>query len=138
MMYLNIEGVKSDNCKKLIEDVILYAKDQLMPRIQKLYIDVEVVDGFRDQEGINGEAIHDEDRYATIVIDPDQPFEEFVTTLLHEMVHIKQYVRKELKDGKWKGEYFKGSYADSPWEKEAYELEQTLFEGFLNTQKGAA
>ena len=54
-------------------------------------------------------------------------------TLAHEMVHAKQYIFGEL-DGysdSWKGSdvnYY--SYEDSPWEKEAYKLEEILYEKF--------
>ena len=137
-MYVNVEGVKSTQCIDLIERVVQYAKDQLMPEIRKLFIDVEVIDGFCMAEGINGETIYEgEGRHVTIAIDPDMPFEEFITTLLHEMVHVKQYIKGELTNSSWKGEYFTGSYKDSPWEKEAYELEQSLLQGFLNIQKAA-
>lgn len=136
-MYLNVEGTKSDVCTSYIERVAQHAKDCLMPNIRKLFVDIEVTDGFRDEEGINGETIYDEDRYATIVVDPDQSIEEFTITILHEMVHVKQYVMKELKDGKWKGEKYETAYTDSPWEIEAYELEQTLFDSFLNNEIAA-
>jgi len=131
-MYVTVEGVNSARTAKLIEDVIQYAKDQLMSNIRKLFIDVEVIDGYVYQEGINGETIYDGNgRHVTIAIDPNQPLQEFITTLLHEMVHVKQYIAGELKDSSWKGEYFEGSYKDSPWEKEAYRLESVLLEGFL-------
>jgi hypothetical protein len=137
-MFVNVENVKSDWAVNLIESVVQYAKDQLMPNVRKLYIDVDVIDNFYNEEGIKGEVITEDDRYFTIAIEPDQDIKEFITTLLHEMVHVKQYVKKELKDSYWKGEYFNGPYTDAPWEIDAYELEQTLLEGFLNIKKGAA
>lgn len=59
-------------------------------------------------------------------------FLEMMQTLTHEMVHGKQYLRKELinhsGDRVWKGvkveEYDQNN---SPWEIEAYLLEKTLF-----------
>ena len=137
-MYVNVEGVQSDWAKELIENVVQYAKDQLMPNIRKLYIDVDVIDNFYNDEGIKGEVITEDDRHFTIAIEPDQDIEEFITTLLHEMVHVKQYVKKELKDSYWKGEHFDGPYTDAPWEIEAYELEQILFEGYSKNFKKAA
>ena len=59
---------------------------------------------------------------------------EMMSTLCHEMIHAKQYLRKELSaDGdKWKGKTFKVGPRDvfalkSPWEKEAYKLEEKIF-----------
>jgi hypothetical protein len=139
-MYVNVEGAKSKQTVKLIEDALQYAKDQLMPNIENLFIDVEVIEGFFEREGMNGETIYEgyPSRYATIALDPAMEFKEFLITLLHEMVHVKQYINRELDGSKWKGKYHKGSYADAPWEKEAYELESSLLEGFLNTKKEVA
>ena len=59
--------------------------------------------------------------------------DQMMKTLAHEMVHAKQYIFGEL-DGysdSWKGSdvnYY--SYEDSPWEKEAYKLEEILYEKF--------
>lgn len=57
---------------------------------------------------------------------------EMLSTLCHEMVHVKQYLRKELIGNKWKGKVHKTAERDpfefnSPWEKEAYSLEDKLF-----------
>lgn len=63
---------------------------------------------------------------------------EMFSTLCHEMVHAKQYLRKELSvDGdKWKGKTFKVSPRDvfalkSPWEKEAYSMERKMFDKLI-------
>jgi len=63
---------------------------------------------------------------------------EMMSVLCHEMVHAKQYLRKELDiDGnRWKGKAFKVSSKDvyalnSPWEKEAYKLESKMFKALL-------
>lgn len=61
---------------------------------------------------------------------------EMIQTLTHEMVHAQQFIKGKLileKDKKvWKGKPAdKYDYYDSPWEKEAYELEKTLFLEFF-------
>ena len=64
------------------------------------------------------------------------PFSQILTWLAHEMVHLKQFVRKELWDYEtgrvqWKSrEYGRVDYDDQPWEKEAYRLEEKLYEEF--------
>ena len=62
----------------------------------------------------------------------------WLATLAHEFVHLKQFVKGELydyEDGsvKWKSKVYrdgKVSYEDAPWEKEAYRLEYKLYEEF--------
>ena len=63
---------------------------------------------------------------------------DLISALCHEMVHVKQYARKELRDvydGAWHvGTMWKKSpknwdnveYMEQPWEKEAYRLEVPL------------
>jgi len=56
---------------------------------------------------------------------------ELVATLCHEMVHVKQYLRKELSlDGrKWYGKEMKSKDPfEDPHEVEAYKMEQHLFQ----------
>ena len=68
----------------------------------------------------------------TIEIDKRQKGDDFITCVLHELVHVKQYFKKELKDingveMRWKGETHIGiDYYNLPWEKEAYELQESL------------
>lgn len=55
---------------------------------------------------------------------------DIVKTICHEMVHMKQYLRKELSmDGLvWKGKNLsKTPYDDQPCEIEAYDLQEKLY-----------
>ena len=55
---------------------------------------------------------------------------DIVKTICHEMVHMKQYLRKELTmDGlKWMGkDHTNTPYMDQPAEKEAYDLQEELY-----------
>jgi hypothetical protein len=60
-------------------------------------------------------------------------FLEQMFSLSHEMVHVKQYFRGELtngKDGEWKWKNrnaYGYKYQNQPWEKEASRLETELF-----------
>ena len=71
----------------------------------------------------------------TIEIDKKMGINELVTTICHEMVHVKQYARNEMTDecvqygaATWKGRKVnpKTTYYDLPWEKEAYRLQDGL------------
>ena len=62
--------------------------------------------------------------------------EHYTKTLLHELWHVYQHVKGELKDkhGKrlWKGVDHSGiDYEDQPWEKEAHETEEVLYKKYL-------
>ena len=60
------------------------------------------------------------------------PINDYVETLLHELWHVYQHVKGDLKDryGKrcWKGvDHSKIDYENQPWEKEAVKMEQILY-----------
>ena len=62
---------------------------------------------------------------------------EKLKTLAHELVHVRQYVRNELNDemNTWKGRKIDSDsipYDDQPWEKEANELGNLLYERYTN------
>ena len=58
--------------------------------------------------------------------------DDFITCVLHELVHVKQQFKGELKEMKgiekmWKGEvHICIDYMNLPWEKEAYAMQETL------------
>ena len=65
------------------------------------------------------------------------PLDQILTWLAHEMVHLKQFVRGELCDYatgsvQWKSKRYSRNvkYSEQPWEKEAYRLEDKLYEEF--------
>jgi len=70
--------------------------------------------------------------WSTIDLANTKSFKEVVSTLCHEMVHVKQFLRKELSlDGMhWKGEEMEN--LDNPFEPpseiEAYAREKVLFQ----------
>lgn len=55
-------------------------------------------------------------------------FDDQMQTLAHEMVHAKQFLRKEFDGNNWKNRnYDHREYIDQPWEKEANRLEAKLY-----------
>ena len=64
----------------------------------------------------------------------------WMATLAHEMVHVKQFARNELDSALtvWKGkDHTKTEYWDAPWEKEARRLQNKMviiFEKELNEE----
>ena len=62
--------------------------------------------------------------------------ENYTKTLLHELWHIRQHVKGQLKDKYkkrlWKGvDHSKTNYDDQPWEKEAYAKEKDLVDDYF-------
>jgi len=59
--------------------------------------------------------------------------------LAHELVHSRQFIRGEINSDDY---YYKGKdyesfeYAETPWEIEAYQLEQVLVDLFWSTEDG--
>lgn len=80
-----------------------------------------------------------------IWISPEISKKEQLKTICHEMVHVKQYARGELKDYsyckfKWKGVKLliteDEDYYTAPWETEANELESVLYNKYKKHLKG--
>ena len=69
--------------------------------------------------------------WASIQLANTHNFHNIVQTFCHEMVHVKQFLRKELSANgmKWKGQPFSmnANPFDEPFEIEAYTLEKVLY-----------
>ena len=117
---------------------LAYFADRLMPYQLHRHITVDVV--FRRNMGHLGVTIIDEynksgnPRHFIIEVNSNQNDGERVRTLAHEMVHIKQYCRKELNEEAtvWRDEVVNPnlSYDEQPWEIEAHSLGDTLYEEY--------
>ena len=70
--------------------------------------------------------------------------DEFIDTVCHEMIHVKQHAKKELidrirggyrklwkcRDGKYRN-YLKTTYEKQPWEVQAYKMQGPLTKTFM-------
>jgi hypothetical protein len=121
--------------RELAEKVCYYMAKALMPRHRKIFISVEFQKGLEEKEDMMAYAMDCDDRCFEIGIDKEimtkYGLREFITAVCHEMVHVKQYVKRELveKEGKqlWKGRNCTDvEYMEQPWEKEAYRLQDKL------------
>ena len=109
---------------------------ELLPRFRTLDIEVKLKKFTKtDRDAIGWCLMEDNNRTFVIEINKDIGITELVTTICHEMVHVKQYARNEMTDecvefgaATWKGRKVspKVSYYDLPWEKEAYRLQDKL------------
>jgi len=126
----------SDNTEitSKVEKAVYYAISVLLPKTRALSVEVEI-EPMGEWEhgychGVGG-------KYYEISVNSDLSEEDIIKTVLHEMVHVKQYHKGELSLKKqekvWRGAKWEGEdYREFPWELEAYELEEELYLGFIN------
>ena len=100
----------------------------MMPRMRTLYIEVAI-------KKMKGDAVGycmmgDDNRDFEIEVANHLTLKDFVETICHEMVHVKQFARNEMSgDGKrWKKKNISENtdYWQLPWEKEAHKKQHKL------------
>jgi hypothetical protein len=121
-----IGGKKSQ--REVAHKVVAFMIKKLMPRLKTLEITVELKKIPQRDKAWGLVEIQDNNREFIIELEKTLCLYDFVTSLIHEMIHVKQYVRKELTDEGnnvfWKGEdCSKVAYSKQPWEVEAYTLQ---------------
>ena len=115
--------------RALVEDVAWWFCEKYFSRFKSFNIDIDLV----NIEGeVNGWCMPIDRRACHIEIDKKQKGDDFITCILHELVHVKQQFKGELKEMKgiekmWRGEvHICIDYMNLPWEKEAYAMQETL------------
>ena len=127
-MLITVTGGKP-NQRKYVESMVEFCVKTLMPRMSTLDIIVKL----KKPKGAMGYCLElDTNREFEIEIDNSQPLRRLLETVAHEMVHVKQFARRELHPAKdtWYGKTYnpkKVSYWDLPWEIEAHGREVGLF-----------
>jgi hypothetical protein len=64
----------------------------------------------------------------------NQPEDEFIKSICHEMVHIKQFIREEFVEEVMDYETI-AEYFNQPSEKEAYRMEEELYKEWLQVKR---
>lgn len=132
MLVLQVKGGSKAKRKK-VTDAAYYAYLQLLPRRRKpVWVEINIDRIDKEFEGLCYE--NTEDEYV-IEISNKIKSEDLITAIFHEMIHMKQGIKRELteKQGKqyWKGEdHSDTEYYDQPWEIEAYQLQEKLLEKY--------
>lgn len=157
-MQISVEGFSKKRKAEIAEAVEFFAR-QLMhgKMVNNLTIDVEK---YRNLD-VMGECINEDDtrnpRWFTINLRDAKDDEDIIKTIAHEMVHIKQYAKNEMKTQMrvtrgggfqratvWHGDVWHPNskedyYWDCPWEIEAYGREVGLYHKWVqhcNKQRG--
>ena len=99
MNYVNVSGGKPYQ-RKRVEDIVQYCINKLMPRMQTLDIEIKLKDLKGDAYGY---CLSEDTRTFELEIDKKQNLRKLLMTVAHEMVHVKQYAKKELTEGTWQG-----------------------------------
>lgn len=129
--------------KRAIEEGIEFAFKTLMPRVKNpVYINIRPIRDLAAKAGVHGDVMDEGDREFTIRIDVSLSLDEMVSTILHEMVHVQQYLSGRLKQPYPGTAVFERvdydwdmSYDARPWEIEAHAKEKQLKEAF-DSQRG--
>ena len=115
--------------RKYVESMVQFCIDTLMPRMRTLEIEVKLC----SPKGAMGYCLEtDNNRTFEIEVNRTLSYRKMLETVAHEMVHVKQYARRELhpSNNTWMGKTYntdKTSYWDLPWEIEAHGREVGLF-----------
>ena len=143
-MLLKIKG--GNKKQRLIgKELVEFAKSIYMPKITTLDITLNIRK-FKPEEKAVGwctwEDTNINPREFLIEADSNQSLIDFMKTVLHEMIHVKQYAKGEMKERfkeghkiLWKDkDYTTTSYSKCPWEREAYRKQETLYTRYMEQQ----
>jgi|TARA_B110000977_G_scaffold180345_1_gene239864 hypothetical protein len=131
MNFVEVTGGKAKE-RQLVEEVTCWCVNNMLPRYRTLNIEVNLSNLKDRAMGYCLEGDHN--REFRIDIRKGLGLYDLISTVCHEMVHVKQYVKGQLKhrtDGSqmWKTEpdlSQETNYEDTPWELEAFALEEEL------------
>ena len=91
-----------------------------------------------DKEGVEGWCMEADERLFDVQVERKLSIKEMITCLCHELVHVKQYTKREMVDFydrkaggrkiRWKKTVYGygTAYERQPWEKEAFRMQETL------------
>jgi hypothetical protein len=146
-MKIKIKGMPDKSTRKLCKEAIRYYGNELLSSRLSKNITVDVIFEVLPSP-IKAMCQWQDDNHRcrefVILIHKKLNKKQTLITLAHEMVHVKQYATGELKDYlrtesvRWQNKVFsldKVKYWSSPWEKEAYKKDETLYEAFKKRNK---
>lgn len=140
-MEIVIQGNLNGRSPVFLEEFISKVGVKLMGKrlSDVVYIEVNFIDNLKEQCGHEGNVIWEDDDYRprefSMELDPGMNDRDLLRAIVHEMVHVKQYAKDELRQlqmkpvYRFKGEYYSEDtpYHDRPWEQEAYFLEENYY-----------
>lgn len=114
-----------------------------------IWINLKFRKNLKKRNGYRGSAVWDDRNHRpksfTIEVDDNLTKRVSIATMIHEMVHVKQYAKGELKDymrsycikrwGSREVNVLKIRYREYPWEKEAYAFEEKYYKRWIEYNK---
>jgi folate-dependent tRNA-U54 methylase TrmFO/GidA len=124
---LQMNYVETQNCSKskaaMTEQAVGFCIQEMMPRMKSLDITVEYSSTRGDDQAA---CLAVTTREFEIEVSKKLKGDELLRVLCHEMVHVKQYARRELHLDNTSDYTTYAEYADQWFEREAFELEEIL------------
>ena len=129
--------------RELIEDLAFFCVKKLMPRKKNLEVNISIKRNMIENEGMFAGVV-DTDNINTFDLDLDSSMSlrKKLLSVAHEMVHVKQFTRGELKHTdnfavkRWYGKAIsEANYWECPWKIEAYGRELGLFTMWIEENK---
>ena len=122
--------------KKRIKDYIVETIQHMMPRLRRdVTVDLQIVNVCENEfYGLCwGDRSGSEIELPRKAYDQSFTLDEMMRNLAHELVHTKQLLRGELRRNQWwkNDQSFTNTvYGKQPWEKEAYNLEDKIYQKY--------
>tara|TARA_Y100001963_G_C6708528_1_gene413115 strand:- start:195 stop:668 length:474 start_codon:yes stop_codon:yes gene_type:complete len=128
--------------KKLVRNAV----EWFLPKyVGKHILNIEIYDKQMNREGTNGACSFlgsfKKPRRFFIEMNNSLDDNEYLQSLFHELIHMKQWIFRQRITTKNHNDYWYGKligdeidYMELPWEKEAYQLENSVFLWYLRSQ----
>ncbi|MBK55917.1 MAG: hypothetical protein CMC84_01130 [Flavobacteriaceae bacterium] len=116
-----------------IHDIAWWFCDKYFSKFKYFNIEIDLT---KIKGDVQGWCMEIDKNCSHIEIDKRLKDDDFITCVLHELVHVKQQFKGELKEMNgiekmWKGEvHICIDYMNLPWEKEAYHMQEVLLEEY--------
>jgi hypothetical protein len=135
MKYVHVHG-GSKSQRRLVDSAIHWYIKKYLPKVRNLDIDVQIKKIDRDTNGLCAQI---SDREFDIELNSKISKAELVAVTMHEMIHVKQYIRNEICEMptgsvRWKSRVMNPNnidYWDHPWEKEAHKYDEAYAYDFM-------
>lgn len=120
--------------REMVQNLAEWTLHELMPRHRKCEVLISLKDLTKD--GVEGWCMEEDDRLFHVQVEKNQTMRDLVATVVHELIHVKQYVKREMVDFycvktqsrkiRWKTSVYGygTAYHRQPWEKEAFKLQE--------------
>ena len=119
--------------RERVMDIMIFCVNELLPQHRTLDIYTQL-GNYEVTENVMGQCLHVHGNEFQIDIDSKQKIYDLILTVCHEMVHVKQYSRKELKEDYPNTLWFNKEYSDArcyPWELEAWNMQSKLAHKYI-------